>query len=74
MIPRLGDGNGQQRSAALSLKLSGLENDSPSRGRKQCPIDFNFWIDDSRLENDSPSRGRKPNLSYLELVESPFRK
>ena len=34
MIPRLGDGNGNSGQIEDAPETSGLENDSPSRGRK----------------------------------------
>ena len=59
MIPRLGDGNMRQR--ARDEGALRLENDSPSRGRKQYLLSWNpFEERFISLENDSPSRGRKP--------------
>ena len=66
MIPRLGDGN-PQGSTLNDLESQGLENDSPSRGRKHwnyCWLFRNsYWK--TSLENDSPSRGRKPTIPSL---------
>ena len=59
MIPRLGDGNLKILTQKLK-HIMGLENDSPSRGRKRqyfLGIRYSAY---SCLENDSPSRGRKP--------------
>ena len=64
MIPRLGDGNYNPQTSLPTMFSGSLENDSPSRGRKQSnkvSIVLNPKI--SGLENDSPSRGRKPWLS-----------
>ena len=58
MIPRLGDGNYVQVTLYTGFLLR-LENDSPSRGRKQSIIIKRFLNLPNRLENDSPSRGRK---------------
>ena len=41
------------------LQSHGLENDSPSRGRKLQNPRISQLIEPSGLENDSPSRGRK---------------
>ena len=57
MIPRLGDGNVSIPVPKLII-FTGLENDSPSRGRKLDTIVPG--LDGWSLENDSPSRGRKP--------------
>ena len=56
-------------SVILTLEL-GLENDSPSRGRKLVTARA-LLIESRRLENDSPSRGRKPRLheSMLSVFE-----
>ena len=64
MIPRLGDGNyilRQEMNTISDIKKS-LENDSPSRGRKQW-VAPDGWDHESSLENDSPSRGRKQIIS-----------
>ena len=60
MIPRLGDGNNFARLNETGYFDCGLENDSPSRGRKLESIVSLKDLRDS-LENDSPSRGRKLN-------------
>ena len=58
MIPRLGDGNLAVCAAAFVADVVGLENDSPSRGRK--PFETGeFLVGILGLENDSPSKGRK---------------
>ena len=60
MIPRLGDGNQFTYSEYIISTIDMcLENDSPSRGRKQSPFSLNSSGNCSSLENDSPSRGRK---------------
>ena len=41
-----------------SFLLLGLENDSPSRGRKLLGVGIGI-VPITGLENDSPSRGRK---------------
>ena len=46
-----------------------LENDSPSRGRKQIPKLCNLSLRNLGLENDSPSRGRKRYVRSLILRE-----
>ena len=58
MIPRLGDGNIKEKKIMDKVFEKSLENDSPSRGRKQIYFSYQF-TSLSSLENDSPSRGRK---------------
>ena len=66
MIPRLGDGNYYDFVGRDSAHF-GLENDSPSRGRKlnsTCCLCSTLKC----LENDSPSRGRKHNTFINRLI------
>ena len=66
MIPRLGDGN--FNSNMKSTAEIGLENDSPSRGRKlYIMVEELYTIYQIRLENDSPSRGRKPGSKCITI-------
>ena len=78
MIPRLGDGNDTLRYES-SENFSRLENDSPSRGRKQAifVIQITSIFNINRLENDSPSRGRKHcehEITIIRSTEFTFRK
>ena len=72
MIPRLGDGNNVSINVFPSLVFTAivLENDSPSRGRKQ----YLLWCESSachiRLENDSSPRGRKWKINRQSQQET----
>ena len=63
MIPRLGDGNIHDIQCNANSFSHRLENDSPSRGRKQVIDDTQNDTTAVGLENDSPSRGRKLKIS-----------
>ena len=73
MIPRLGDGN-KDDVVFTNMDTDGLENDSPSRGRKRELQQLLSWdTPPSCLENNSPSRGRKLSTTFRYLQLS-FRK